>query len=358
MRSFAVWYKKIKKEEKENVDLDIHINLWRNKKNNIFTFDFGLMVSNIKNIEDIHIYIPFKIDKIEDLGIKLKKNTNLINAIFNEVCSSDGSYPSRIKVEKKDEEKDPFMIYLLHKEDYKIDIIENDQNKQGSILKLNVKDILSDDEDLKEEAKKIKQYYFRIRFEQSAEEIGMIKDQESEKSVYSNMFKKIEIIDFRINDERTWSEIIKEKFCRGSKFKIKAVHYLLLRDANDEFIYFDGNINSRLLENEIWKDYISFNDKDIIAYHISKKIDKDGDKEEIENFICLTRFKFISESILLLFYYVLFVIFLAVIANAIYSELLYYLGPKDSSIVHLNTNLFVLALGIVICIIIHRLIKN
>ena len=58
MRSFALWYNPRKKEEtkiigvknkdeietESKVCLDIHVNLWRNKKKDTFIFDFGLKV--------------------------------------------------------------------------------------------------------------------------------------------------------------------------------------------------------------------------------------------------------------------------------------------------------------------------
>ncbi|WP_047396086.1 hypothetical protein [Cetobacterium sp. ZOR0034] len=368
MRSFALWYNPRKKEEtkiigvknkdeietESKVCLDIHVNLWRNKKKDTFIFDFGLMVSEIQEVEEICIYIPFEIEKIEDLGRKMKANNSLINAIFNEECEIDSSHPNRVKVKRRNSEE-CFMVYSIHDSEYEIQKIENTKNTKGTILKLNVGKILSKVEENLDSTKK---YYFRIRFEQNSGNINMIKNQTSEQNIYSNFFKKIEMIDFRINDERTWSETIKQEYYRSKNFVIKSIHYLLLRNANDEFIYYDGKIKSRLLEVEIWKDYIEFIDTDTITYHI-KKIANDNQELGIENFICLTRFKFTSESVSLLIYYLIFVLFLAIIANSIFGFFNTFLSElkiiKDNNI---SPEIIILTIGFIICISVYFLIKK
>lgn len=366
MRSFALWYNPRKKEEtkiigvktkteiESKVCLDIHVNLWRNKKKDTFIFDFGLMVSEIQEVEEIYIYIPFEIEKIEDLGRRMKANNSLISAIFNEECTVDSSHPNRVKVKRKNT-KECFMVYSIHDSEYKIQKIESTKDTKGTILKLNVGKILSKVEENLDSTNK---YYFRIRFEQNSGNINMIKNQTSEQNIYSNLFKKIEMIDFRINDERTWSETIKQEYYRSKNFIIKSIHYLLLRDANDEFIYYDGKIKSRLLEVEIWKDYIEFIDTDTITYHI-KKIADDKQELGIENFICLTRFKFTSESVFLLICYLIFVLFLAIIANSVFGFSTIFLSNleiiKNNNI---SPEIIILALGVVICFFTYSFIKK
>lgn len=374
MRSFALWYNPRKKEETKiigvknreetkteteikkemEVPLDVHVNLWRDKKKDMFIFDFGLMVSKIKKVEEICIYIPFEVNKIEDLGRKMKANNSLISAIFNEECAIDSSHPNRVKVTRKNN-KECFMIYSIHDSEYKIQKIENTKKTKGSILKLNVGKILSEVEGNVDSTDK---YYFRIRFEQNSGNIDMIKNQTSEQNIYSNIFKKIEMIDFRINDERTWSETIKQEYCRSKNFIIESIHYLLLRDANDEFIYYDGKIKSRLLEVEIWKDYIEFIDTDTITYHIKKIKDK-SEESGIENFICLTRFKFTSQSLHLLVYYLIFVLSLAIIANSIFGFFNGFLSEIHFvKINKISSEIIILIFGFIICLLTYFFIKK
>lgn len=68
MRTFILEYTKrenkgINSEKRmEKVNLELHVNLWNFKKLET-TFDFGFMVDNIDNVENIILYVPFKIKK-------------------------------------------------------------------------------------------------------------------------------------------------------------------------------------------------------------------------------------------------------------------------------------------------------
>ena len=128
MRSFALWYEKRSQEDQTEAKLDIHINLWKSKKKNKYSFDYGLKIEDIEKVEKIYMYVPFKIDEIVDLGKILKENTNLVSAIFNEKCSVDASYPSRMKVVNESNEE--CIIYSLNNKDYQI----YDVKEKGSII--------------------------------------------------------------------------------------------------------------------------------------------------------------------------------------------------------------------------------
>ncbi|MGL4511317.1 hypothetical protein [Cetobacterium sp.] len=328
MRSFALWYERRDQNDQSEAELDIHINLWKSKKMNKYSFDYGLKIKNIEKIKKIYMYVPFKINEITDLGKILKENTNLVSAIFNEKCSVDASYPSRMKV--RNESGEECIIYSLNHKDYQIIDIKD----KGSVIVFSLGDILNENEKKSlKNIENIKTYYFRFRFSALAQNISMIKDQESEKSIFSNMFKKVEIIDFRINDERSWGEEIKQDYMRGNPFKIIRIHYLMLRDANDEFIYYDGAIKSRILEKEVWSNYIEDLERDIMTYHIKKsgeeirikeKNTETGEEEEvkkiegIKSFVCLSRFKYVEESTNLLLLYGIIAISLSILGNIMY----------------------------------------
>lgn len=282
MRSFVLWYEPINKEEKEErIKLDVHINLWKKdktsnllyKEDEIFIFDFGFMISDIKKLKKLSFYVPFKISKFEDLGKILLKSTDLIEAIFNEECKVSTFHPGRKQVNIQT--KKEFIIYSLSNHQLKRKEI-NEDNHKGEILTFDLSDVLSDEEcHHNKDISKIKQYYIRFRLKVKKKNIFMIKKQDTEENPFTNIFRRTEIIDFRINDLRTCSEDIKEEFARKSKFLIEKIHYLLLRNANDEFLYHDGKVNSRILEDYIWKDYMEDLNKDLVAYHLKEKISKE-----------------------------------------------------------------------------------
>lgn len=293
MRSFVLWYVPREKKE-EKVNLDIHINLW--KKNHpleTFVFDFGLMVDKIDKIKEIYMYLPFEESKWSDLGHLISSNSNLIEGIFNENCFISTFHPKRLKVKFSKEESianEEFIIYSLSPED-----ISKEKYSNGELLKIKTENILSNDEiSENKNIDEIKRYYFRFRIEVKKDKIYLIKELDSNRNLFLDIFSRTETIDFRINDIRSCTEKINEEFCRNKKFIIKKIHYLLLRNSNDEFLYYDGESSSRILEKELWAKYIDEIPEDIISYHI-KEIAKSQEKG-IKTFSKLVRFRYEKTS--------------------------------------------------------------
>lgn len=350
MRSFVLWYKKRDaqiEDKKIKAELDLHINLWKNQKRGKeeFIFDFGFFIDNIKKIKTIYLYIPFKAYP-QDLGIKVKDKHSLIDAIFNEKCKITSlpvgkrilvSIEKKENREKKNENKDiekkkiikkEFMFYFLG--DDQITIKEVNDSHGGSIVEFNVENILGEEEEeaFREEGEEIKElldikkYYFRFRLKGNKEDIKFIKNQDYGNDIFSNLFTRTEIIDFRLNDIKTCSETIKEKYVSNVKFDINKIHYLLLRNFNDDFIYYDGDVSSRMLESDLWKDYIEETDEDLIAYHIKKK--REENKEFIESFTNLSRFRYQKNNLYISIKYFLFLLLSSILpgmtTNLIYEK--------------------------------------
>lgn len=290
MRSFVLWYEPREDTSSSEVNLDIHINLWKKKKPvETFVFDFGLMIDKINLIKNIYLYLPFKESKWNDLGHIISSNPKLVEAIFNENCNVSTFHPKRVKVKFKESDEE-FVLYSLSQED-----IRKESYSKGELLTLNVNSIL-DISEVQEnnDIKNIRKYYFRFRFEISKDKVYLIKESDFNKNFFLDIFSRTETIDFRINDIRSCSEKVMEEYYRNKKFQIKKIHYLLLRNSNDEFLYLDGNVNSRVLEKELWSNYIENIPEDVIAYHI-KEVPK-VERDKIKSFSKLVRFKYDKTS--------------------------------------------------------------
>ena len=308
MRSFILEYKRrAKKEEKEQINssndvgIDIHINLWKSTgQDKMSIFDFGFMISDIERVDEIILYCPFKIEKVEDLGETII-DSKTTDAIFNERCAVEIFYPKRCRITKKgeytnlgkkgnEEDEKSFILYSLNED--QLEAI-NEKDREYSKIRIKTDTILTEDEkDGKDELKEIKEYYFRIRIFTENGTTSIIKRENEKANILQDVsFRTTEIIDFRINDLRSSPNELKEEFLRTPRFKINQVHYLIIRDSTDEFIEVgDSKVTSRILEKEIWNGYtktINIGNSDKIAYHIKKK----GD---ISTFSYLARFKYPS----------------------------------------------------------------
>lgn len=325
MRSFLLEYEKREKSP-ENTEIDIHINLWgvnaqRSENAPTMIFDFGFMIKDIKNISEIILYCPFHIDKVEDLGGRLFQKPDLIEAIFNEDCEVLSKiHPNRTKITKRGDKDNAFILYKL---DASL-INFSDQHEYGK-LKINVKDILSGNEEGFPDLSTVETYYFRIRiYPKINDPIYILRRENEDANILQNLSLRItEIIDFRINDFRAITDNMKEEVFRLNTFNISSIHYLIMRDSTDEFISGSDRYKSRLLEREVWKDYIVLDNNDVIAYHfkeISEK--KDEVKNYISSFTNLSRFKYPLNIKRRLFRYILAIMAISVAAN-IFSSFLF-----------------------------------
>lgn len=311
LRSFAIWYKAKDNEVELNKEASIHINLWDKAKgsNKNYCFDFGLLIEDINNIEKIYLYAPFTVQKkqIKDLGSVISNN-QLLNAIFNENFTTTDGEPKRLIVNAPEQNKN-FVVYSLETEN-QIELASCKRNAEtdGTILEIKVDTI---------KPTNINRYYFRIRLEAYKDEIELINDEIKGVSIFSNQFTNTEVIDFRLNDVRSCSEELREQFHKGSIFKLLAIHYLILRNANDTIIHYGKEINSRMLEKDLWKNYIDGTNHNIIAYHIKSKAERKIDPlrrievlRYVEDFSDLSRFQYQKETKKIIIMYVLGIIVL------------------------------------------------
>ena len=359
MRSFALWYNATNpnatKKEKE---VEVHINLWDKSicggARDDIQIDFGLLVSDIEGIDEIDLYCPFSIDKsaITDLGQKILNHPELVNAIFNENYHTSSGAPRRLEVispsdkkernEKERNEKErndgnkiddrtdssrrktPFLIYQLEIEnEVSIDRIpnhtgptnEDDDNSFGSLIKIKINKLLEGNQ---EERTPTQKYYFRFRIETTTDKMELFCQRPHNISPFSEAFVTTEVIDFRLNNLRSCCSGVQDRISQGKKFKITSVHYLILRLTSDTLIQQGDTVSSRLLEQNIWKEYIPSLTENIIAYHFKKKSDeKDINSAGVKEFVILTRFEYQKTNKWLLGTYLYMLIYMSVLSNAL-----------------------------------------
>jgi hypothetical protein len=133
-------------------------------------------------------------------------------------------------------------------------------------------------------------------------------------SPFQDAFTTTEVIDFRLNNLRSCCQFVRDEFAKGKHFKIKAIHYLILRDAADVFIHQGENVSSRLLEKDLWGSYIENLKNSIIAYHFKKRDEKNG---PITEYGILTRFEYHNMKKNLILKYLYLVLYLGTLASVL-----------------------------------------
>ena len=389
MSSFAVWYKRksASKESRSEADsatctnasvaTDIHVNLWESnicgRDDSSVYFDFGLMIEDVRDIENIYMYCPFEVNKsdVKDLGKCILDNQSLVGAIFNEnyrICSGE---PRRLLVQspaqishqesdsvvgdktclKKEEEKGGFVIYSLDiVNDLDVKHID-DGGYKGTRLKITIEKILMGK--YGGSIKKVYKYYFRLRVAVKMSNLKLIFQRAKTISPFQSAFITTQVIDFRLNDLRSCTPLVRDEFAKGDHFSIRKIHYLLLRKTTDVFIHQGGEVSSRLLEKHLWESYISGLENNIVAYHFKKKTGNTSlsSSQTINDYSILTRFEFECINFRKILAYLYIVLYLGVVSEGA-TTLLEKLYP---------TELFFLCVGVstfLFCIIIVLLYRE
>ena len=167
--------------------------------------------------------------------------------------------------------KTPFLIYQLEIEnEVTIDRIpnhtgptnEDDDNSFGSLIKFKIDKLLEGNQD---DRTSYQRYYFRFRIETTTSKMELFCQRPHNISPFSEAFVTTEVIDFRLNNLRSCCSGVQDRISQGRKFKITSVHYLILRLTSDTLIQQGDTVSSRLLEQNIWKEYIPSLTENIIA---------------------------------------------------------------------------------------------
>lgn len=279
MRSFAVWYDG--KGHNETVKADFHVNYWSKlpyKKDKMFFFDFGIKVEGISLVKNINVYCPFnlEINDIKDLGGKIS-NEILVNAVFNENYKVENGVPKHCVVKGKDETS--FIIYALNETDditlcqfkrskYLVDNPAANQKSPGTLITVKTDNILIGTD---EKTKDIDNYYFRFRVAVDENNLKNITEEVENINIFKDAIEAMELLDFRVNDIRSCCEDVKARFNSGDKFFLKSIHFLVMRDVND-LVMVDGcRYSCRLMEQDIWRQYIDNLEPNVVAYHFKRK---------------------------------------------------------------------------------------
>jgi len=266
MNSIAVWWDMNDNYKEGEVEVHLDVNIWHTNKSTDNYLEFGLKIKNYSMLEHIHIYIPYKINKeiIEDKAVILASNHSLTNAMFNE----------RVKITKDDGRFHPVEFSSTSRSFtyYEIDRDEDIEIMQNSIIKLKINS--------KEGVDTI---YYRFRINKIENIFTSISENYF---LLDGIFKKTGFLEVNVNSLRKLPRKIVDKL---DNIKFTSINLFIMTDNFTSLIFQSEKVNkSRILENHIWKQYLSEeNSKKInktIAYHWRKE-EKKKNSEGIDEII-------------------------------------------------------------------------
>lgn len=255
--------------------VDLHINIWKVERGKFHLkpeiyMDFGIM-SSFK-VKELCLYLPFEIDKFEDLGKILNNKKKELCAIFNDELlprpQKNGCY-CKIEYEESKSTND-FFLYELGENNIKVD------PQLGSTyvyIKLNgFPDEKGEDSQLDVQKRYIR---FRVKI-RKREEISITSHISND--LLQAAFSMSDYYDIRVNEKREIPDKVKEDM-QNKKFgicKFTKVHLFYMADSREK-IENESSLkcDSRLLESCQWKEYEPKTDiynPVFIAHHWKKRI--------------------------------------------------------------------------------------
>ena len=261
---------------------EFHVNLWHfSKKNRADFFEIGILPDDPGALSAIKIYVPFSISSsdVRDLGPEFA-STELAQGIFNETLSSTRR-PSGKCVELRNGNSVYCQVHIFSPDGAKIDPDELTLKSMdgGTLLTITQQALTT----LARQSEEANRGYFRLRISPKTRGgrpfITTIKPKDR---AWKSGFDVIEYIDCRINEARTLPtsvETAADSTPHGVTLTSRVVFLAVVPVVSSVTSSHAEWHKSRLLENEIWQNYVPDGLEDgMVVYHWRKDFEGDTSK--------------------------------------------------------------------------------
>ena len=307
MKSIGIWYELYGTEMPH---LEFHINLWNLKGNNKGTspfVDFGISISDFRNIKSLDILLPFRINDSEIVDLyELVKMPNIARLIFNEV-ECEISSKDRYTIIESDNFDKPKLLVNVKKDGELESFICHSIDNDMSSLTMNFEELIKD-----EKFSGYDDLYIRFRVNSENIKKSLFCPVRKKNWFLESGFVETQIVDIKINQERNLPHNVCKNY-RLNKYKFavfKKIHLLVMSNSSDDVDSFGtGMYECRKLEEHDWDDYLdnNYDVTNVLAYHWKEK---SKDEKGIFNFSKLIRISTASTNLRVIITYVLVVIIL------------------------------------------------
>lgn len=232
--------------------VDLHLNCWRCfKKENDVLLDVGIMLNANTSFKTLAIFFPFCFNNENFEGL-YKPTINCLDTIFNDKLGTETKDGTHNYTYVKKNGSINWGIY-----DIKIgDELEIIDLNDGTLVKFTPKD---------SNLANINSYncYFRFRVSTTVKDIGTIFTPNKTKDYFlKSSIDDKEIVSFRINNMRDMSKSVEEYVMNTENLKcVDVLSVRLFFVASTEFEITTtpdrSSFSTRVLENELWKEYLS-----------------------------------------------------------------------------------------------------
>lgn len=285
-KTIAFWCEKL--NDDVNTVAEFHVNLWHfSNKNRSDFFEIGVWVDNPAVLSSIKVFVPFKVDydQIGDLGNKFSE-PSLAQGIFNEPLSSAIAENKR-SVELSDASGTYCGVHIfstdngrIHSKELVLESVDG-----GTLFEITTVALMSL---VKQSGAEVRPGYFRLRLHpNTAGSRPFVTYITPKDSALVSGFEAIEYIDCRLNEARTLPTAVAAaaNAAQNGVAKTRRVVFLAVVPVVSAITSSHAEWHkSRLLENEIWEQYVPEGlDDGMVVYHWRKNFN-DKDVKPLQGF--------------------------------------------------------------------------
>lgn len=273
------YHTQVRTEEPEKIDdlklgnskslVELHLNVWKVYKGFFrhrqrLYFDFGIMFSS--KVKRLCLFVPFELEsvqgneKVQDLGILLHNNKDLLCAVFNsELKCHTQSNDCFCEVELSDGPR--FYTYKLGSQNVEVEPF-NDDKMSGTYIFLNIEgkpDNKEQTETCQTKQNTLCKSLYYVRFRVLVKDVKQVgKTVHISNDLIQSAFSESDLYDIRVNENRLVHEKVLEK-ATTEGFGIclfEKVHLFYMTSSKENVENASSlKCDSRLLEENSWKGY-------------------------------------------------------------------------------------------------------
>ncbi|ATF18235.1 hypothetical protein [Phaeobacter gallaeciensis] len=332
-KSIAFWCERAAADAA--VQTEFHVNLWHFSGTKRRDFiEIGVMPSDASALSAIRIFVPFPLQRedIQDLGPEFA-STELAQGIFNETLSSTKK-PNGKSVELKVGANNYCHVHLFSPEDGSIDpcelnVVEKDGGTLISITSMALGSLARQSNGNPESG------YFRLRLLPPKHDtrpfVTAIKPKDR---AWTSGFEEIEYIDCRLNEARTLPTSVEASAdaAQHGLADVSRIVFLAVVPVASSITSSHAEWHkSRLLETQIWKDYVPHGLEDgMVVYHWRKKFEDRG-QNALQGFSAFVKLQTRKTSLMVIGIYVLVALALGVVGSLTASAVQWWVSGAGGS---------------------------
>lgn len=265
--------------------VDLHFNVWCDLPDSPDVLDIGFLFKEARPIHQLYLYIPgrVKLENVQDLS-EILQDDKTLSAVFNDTLFVGSVGEQSFEARRGDQ----IALHVMRIDRVHHITVEElvESSGTGTVIRFG--------SDLFAQMRNVGDHYVRIRIKLQ-DDLGDLFSYtfQPDDRIFLSAFYNTQVIEFRLNEKRNFSEQLKHRYPKMDMPRIGAVHYFLVRHIGTELVRAHAELRKiRRLEPLLWVSYLrplgNISPDRMVIYHWR---DIAPDRSSLDDFIALAWFR-------------------------------------------------------------------